>query len=178
MELDFDYRPWDVLTITGMASIGDWKWDSNVTDVYIYDENQKILNEDDPINLYLDKVPVGGAAQNTFALGLNYEALPGTRIRVDYNYYDQLYADFDPNSVGGGGDYTPWEVPDFGLVDMGLTYDFKFGSFDATLLGNVNNIFDTEYVSVANDGPESDAQSAQVWYGFGRTYTIGAKLKF
>ncbi|MGB8373912.1 MAG: carboxypeptidase-like regulatory domain-containing protein [Salegentibacter sp.] len=37
VELDFNYRPWDVLTITGMASIGDWKWDSNVTDVYIYD---------------------------------------------------------------------------------------------------------------------------------------------
>ena len=176
IEVDFSYQPFTTLTITGMASIGDWVWDSNVTDVFIYDDEQNIVNPDSPINLLLKDVPVGGSAQHTFALGLNYEALPGTHVRVDYNYYDNLFADFDPNNVDEG--YMPWEVPDYGVVDLGLTHDFEFGDFEATLIGNINNLFDTEYIAVADDGPQSTARTAQVYYGFGRTYTVGAKIKF
>jgi len=134
------------------------------------------LNPDSPIELLLTDVPVGGSAQHTYAIGFNYEALPGTNIRVDYNYYDKLYADFDPNNVDEG--YEPWEAPDYSVVDLGLTHDFEFGDFEATLIGNVNNLFDTEYISVVDDGINSNARTAQVWYGFGRTYTVGAKIKF
>ncbi|MEG9327658.1 Outer membrane receptor proteins, mostly Fe transport [Salinimicrobium catena] len=176
IEVDFSYRPFSTLTITGMASIGDWNWDSDVTDVFVYDENQDVLNPDSPISLLLQDVPVGGSAQHTFALGFNYEALPGTNVRMDYNYYDNLFADFDPNNVDEG--YMPWEVPAYGVVDFGLTHNFAFGDFEATLIGNVNNLLDTEYIAVADDGPQSNARTAQVYYGFGRTYTVGAKIKF
>ncbi|MFD0977410.1 TonB-dependent receptor [Salinimicrobium gaetbulicola] len=176
IEVDLSYRPFDKLTLTAMASLGDWKWDSDVRDVFVFDEDQNVLNPDAPIELLLKDVPVGGSAQHTYALGANYEALPGTRLRVDYNYYDKLYADFDPNNVGEG--YQPWEAPDYSVVDLGLTHDFEFGDFQATLIGNINNLFDTEYISVVRDGMDSNARTAEVWYGFGRTYTVGAKIKF
>ena len=176
IEVDLSYRPFDKLTITAMASLGDWKWDSDVKDVYFYNDEQEILNPDSPIELLLSDVPVGGSAQHTYALGANYEVLTGTRLRVDFNYYDKLYADFDPNNVGEG--YQPWEAPDYSVVDFGLTHDFEFGDFQATLIGNVNNLFDTEYIAVVDDGINSNARTAQVWYGFGRTYTVGAKIKF
>lgn len=176
LEVDLSYRPFEKLTVTAMASIGDWNWDSDVQDVYFYNDEQEILNPDSPIELLLKDVPVGGSAQHTYALGANYEVLPGTNLRLDFNYYDRLYADFDPNNVGEG--YSPWEAPDYSVVDFGLTHDFEFGDFDATLIGNINNLFDTEYISVVDDGINSDARTAQVWYGFGRTYTVGAKIKF
>lgn len=40
IELDFMYKATDELTITGMASFGDWTWQNNVTDVQIFDEDQ------------------------------------------------------------------------------------------------------------------------------------------
>lgn len=176
VELDLSYRPFEKLTLTAMASLGDWKWDSDVKDVYFYNDEQQILNPDSPIELLLSDVPVGGSAQYTYAMGLNYEALPGTRLRLDFNYYDKLYADFDPNNVGEG--YEPWKAPDYSVVDFGLTHKFEMGDFEATLIGNVNNLFDTEYIAVVDDGIDSNANTAQVWYGFGRTYTVGAKIKF
>ncbi len=176
IEIDFTYEPFEELRITGMASIGDWKWDSNVNDVRIFDNEQNPVGA--PINLFLEDVPVGGAAQNTFALGANYEPIEDTFIRVNWNYADNLYSEFDPLGVSSGDDYSPWEVPAYGLLDLGLTHQFEIGTIATTLNGNVNNVLDTEYVSFAFDGRGSNAQTADVWYGFGRTYTVGVKFEF
>ena len=176
IELDFTYKPFEELTINGMASIGDWKWNSNVTDVRIFNNEQEAVG--DPIDLYLQDVPVGGAAQNTFALGANYQVIESSTIRVNWTYADNLYSQFDPLGVSSGDDYMPWELPAYGLVDLGLTHRFDIGALSATLNGNVNNLLDTEYVSFGFDGDESNAQTANVWYGFGRTYTVGLKVNF
>ena len=42
----------------------------------------------------------------------------------------------------------------------------------------MNNVFDTEYVSDALDGANSDEATSLVWFGAGRTFSVGAKLKF
>jgi len=177
VEFDFSYKPIDNLTINGMASLGDWKWDSNVQDVMIFDEEQRPILEEG-IDLFLKDIPVGGSAQNTFALGGDYEVLPGTTVRANWTYIDKLYTQFDILGVSSGDDYSPWEIPSYGLLDAGLTHKFEFGGFEATLNGNVNNVLDTEYVSFGFDGSASNAETARVWYGFGRTYTVGMKLNF
>ena len=175
VEVDVDYRPFDRLTLTGMVSIGDWTWDNNVENVAVVDENQ---NQVDEVNIIIDGVPVGDAAQTTAALGANFEAFPGTFIRADYNYYARYFADFEPTERGETGLPDPWEIPDYGLLDLGLTHNFQFGPFDANINANVFNVTDTEYVSDAQDGSGYNARTSTVWYGFGRTYTVGAKIKF
>lgn len=177
IEFDFSYKPIDNLTINGMASIGDWKWDSDVQDVMIFDEEQRPILEEG-IDLFLKDIPVGGSAQNTFALGGDYEVLPGTTLRANWTYIDKLYTQFDILGVSSGDDYSPWEIPSYGLLDAGLTHKFEFGGFQATLNSNVNNVLDTEYVSFGFDGSASNAETARVWYGFGRTYTVGMKINF
>src|SRR5690606_16546128 len=42
VELDVNYRPFENLTLSGMASIGDWRWMDDVTDVGIFDEEQEL----------------------------------------------------------------------------------------------------------------------------------------
>jgi outer membrane receptor protein involved in Fe transport len=42
----------------------------------------------------------------------------------------------------------------------------------------MNNVFNTEYIADALDGAGSNAETALVYYGFGRTFSVGAKLKF
>ena len=175
IEVDASYRATDKLTITGMASIGDWRWQNNVENVQIFDEENNPVG--DPINIFIKDLHVGDAAQTTLALGTDYKLTPDTRFIIDYNYFDNLYADYDPSDRS---EVRPdaWEVPAYGVFDTALSHNFKFGNFDATLTGRINNVFDTQYIADALDGSGSNAQTARVYYGFGRTFSVGAKIKF
>ncbi|NNK28413.1 MAG: TonB-dependent receptor, partial [Flavobacteriaceae bacterium] len=175
VEVDFVYRATEFLDFTGMVSLGDWRWENDVTDVNILDEEQNVV---DTVNLFIKDLPVGDAAQTTFALGANYKFTNETRLSIDYNYFDNLYADFDPSNRGTQGAPDAWKVPAYGIFDAAFKHGFEFGEFDAILTARMNNIFDTEYIADALDGTGSNAQTALVYYGFGRTFSVGAKLKF
>ena len=175
IEVDFVYKATDKLDITGMASLGDWRWEEDVTGVNILNEEQEVV---DTVNLFIEDTPVGDAAQTTMALGVNYRFGIHTRLSVDYNYFDRLYADFDPSDRGTQGAPDPWEVPSYGVFDAAITHGFSFGEFDASLVARINNVFNTEYIADALDGADSNAQTALVYYGFGRTFSVGAQLKF
>lgn len=175
VEIDFVYRVTDQLRFTGMASFGDWRWEDDVRDVQIFDEDQNLV---ETVDLYIKDLRVADAAQTTLALGMNYKLSPVTTFIFDYNYYDNIYADFDPSDRGIEGAPGAWKMPSYGLFDMGLTHGFDFGSVDMTLSGRINNLFNTDYISDALDGAGSSAENALVWYGFGRTFSVGAKLNF
>lgn len=174
IELDFVYKASSKVKFTGMASFGDWRWDSNVENVDIIDEEQNVV---DTVNLFIKDLHVGDAAQTTMALGMNYSLSTETTLLLDYVYYDNLYADFDPSDRGTVGPET-WVVPSVGLFDVVLKHDFDLGPFKGALTGRINNLFDTEYISDANDGSASDATTALVWFGNGRTFSVGAKFNF
>ena len=183
VELDFVYNATPKLNITGMASLGDWTWQDNVKNVQVRDEQQNPVG--DPYNLHIKGLKVADAAQTTAALGVSYDLLDHTTIYVDYYYYDNIYADFDPNGRGVDDPSIletdasqAWEMPSYGLFDLTLKHGFEFGGFDATLFGRINNALDTEYISDALDGSDSNAETALVWYGVGRTFSVGAKLNF
>lgn len=189
VELDFNYKATNRINITGMLSLGDWTWDNNVANVRIFNEDQEPVG--DPFNLHIAGLKVGDAAQTTAALGFNYKISQDTKLVIDYNYFADNYADFDPSDRGAAGNtpeeiaavlatdpVQPWKLPDFGLFDAVLKHDFKFGPFDTTLTARVNNIFDTEYISDAQDGAGSSTDTALVYFGFGRTFSVGAKLNF
>lgn len=175
IELDFEYRPFAELSITGFASLGDWTWADDVTGVKIFDEEQTEIDE---INLYIEDTKVGGAPQTTAGLGVDYEFISEMRLRANYNFYGDFYSDFDPVSRNNPDAVEVWKVPDFGTLDVGLSYDFSIAGFDTALNANVYNITDTEYIANAQNGLGNNARTALVWYGFGRTYTVGAKLNF
>jgi iron complex outermembrane recepter protein len=193
IEIDFVYRATDKLSFTGMTSLGDWRWENNVLDVPIINEDQEIVRY---VDLYIEDLHVGDAAQTTLALGLNYKFANKTRFTLDYNYFDNLYADFDPSNRGGVGPDEnqvgpdAYEVPAYGVFDTTFSHGFKFGSFDVTLIARLNNVFDTTYITDAFDGSEvgtvgepgyiapSTYKTSKVYYGFGRTFSIGAKLNF
>ena len=176
VEFDFNYRPSDKLTVIGMLSVGDWKWNNNVENVQVYDDAQNPIGN--PYNLFIEGLKVSDAAQTTAALGFDYELMPKAHFTVDYNYYADLYADYNPDSRTTPGTPQPWKVPAYGTFDTSVRYGFKIGDLDTTLIARMNNVFDTEYVADALDGQTNDADSALVWFGFGRTFNISAKIKF
>ena len=175
LEVDFEYRPSDKIRFLGMLSLGDWEWDSDVTDVQIFDEEQNLIQT---IDLYIAGLKVAGAAQTTAALGMDWNIMEKTHFTVDYNYFDNLFANYDPNNRGTEGAPQAWEAPSYSTFDASLRYGFKILDLDATVTGRMNNVFDTQYVQSALDGSSSNAESSLVWFGFGRTFNVSAKIKF
>lgn len=175
IELEGQYIVNDKLRLNGMVSLGDWTWDSNVTDVQIFNDEQEL---DQTVDIFIEGLKVGNAAQTTFALGANYDFLPSTTLRLDYNFAGDYYAEFDPADRGEDTGIQPWEMPDYGLFDLGLTHRFDFGGFNSVLRANVFNVLNTEYISDALDGDNSQANTALVYFGAGRTYTVGLTINF
>jgi outer membrane receptor protein involved in Fe transport len=158
-----------------MVSIGDWIWKNDVSGI-VYDDSG---NELETIAIYSKDLKVSDAAQTTFAVGLNFKVMEKSTIFADYNYAGDLYAEFDVLRRDDP-DYRidSWKMPEYGLFDVGIRHGFKIGEFDTTLTGTMNNIFDTEYISDGRDGGTSTEADATVYYGTGRTFSFGLKMKF
>ncbi len=185
VEFDIKYKPLKNLEITGMASYGDWKWEDDV-DAYMMDSNGSLVDSDgnvvdtkeeaETVHLNIGGVHIGDAAQTTAALGVNYDFMDCFRIGVDYNYYDRLFADYGDVDDLSGTD--TWQVPSASVFDANASYKFDFGGFKASLYSKINNLFDAVYITDAESGSGATWDEATVFYGFGRTWSVGLKLNF
>jgi outer membrane receptor protein involved in Fe transport len=179
IEVDMNLQPAKKLSINGMFSLGNWTWMNNIIDAKFFDSNNNLISTQ---SVYIKGVHVGDAAQTTAAVNVQYELLKGVKLGVDYNYYGRLYAYFDPETrtsePASGVNPDAWKVPDYNLVDLFLSYYFKMGNYKATLTGNINNVFDAQYVSDARDGVTHSWSDALVYYGWGRSWVTTLKIKF
>ncbi len=186
LEFEGTYRPNRKLKIKAMFSTGDWRWANNV-EAALYDDNQNFV---DSLYIYADQIHVSNAAQMTGALGVDYEIIKKLKIGLDYNYYNNLYAQFNiedrtkPQLDG----VDAWKLPDYHLIDFSINYRFKIGDYKASLYGNINNVLDTEYIADATDATQYNSNlhevipggvmNSPVFFGFGRTWSLALKIKF
>jgi outer membrane cobalamin receptor len=192
IELDFKYKAFEGLTITGMLSLGDWNWKNDAVG-YLYnrsgqptDANGNIVELLSPQHtkstVNIGGIHVGNSAQTTAALGINYAIDKSFNIGLDANYFGKNYANFNISAVGTSLNPTtfaqPWEIPDATTFDLNASARFKIGTFNATLSGNIQNLLNTEYITDATDGANHDWETSPVFYGFGRTFSTSLKIKF
>ncbi|ACF15124.1 TonB-dependent receptor plug [Chloroherpeton thalassium ATCC 35110] len=177
IEFEAQYKPVDNLSISGMLSLGDWKWIDNVNAKIFNEERDSLIAE---VNVYAKGLYVGNAAQTTASISVDYQVLNKFKLGVTFYHFDDIYADFDVNNRTSADEegVDAWKLPDYQLVNLRCSYDFQFGDYLATLTGNVDNLFDTEYISEASDGDDHDAATSPVYYGFGRTWSATLRLKF
>lgn len=185
IELDFVLNPTKRLRLTGMLSLGDWKWEKDVTaiafnvDGFPVNSKGEIVSLEDAYHLTLDigGVHVADAAQTTAAFGINYDLFEKVmRIGLDYNYAANLYANYGNIQYLKGSD--TWKVPAYGVLDFNTSFNFEIAGLKSRLSAKVNNVLDTEYIMDANNGSSGTWTDARVFYGFGRTYSIALKIRF
>ncbi|MBB6463756.1 TonB-dependent receptor [Flammeovirga kamogawensis] len=180
IEVDFAWQPTRKLTVTGMASIGDWKWLNNLENVIIYDDQQRPVDE---VNVYMEGAEVGNSAQTTAAIGVTYEVLPKLKLMGDWNYYGQLYADYDVTKLDDPAynNTSMYQLPNYNLFDVGASYAFAMAGFNGLVNFKVNNVFDTDYAVQGQQGGLNETGQTTLngyYMGVGRTYSIGLKMSF
>jgi hypothetical protein len=155
-ELDFVFKPFKSLAINGMASVGNWKYGSNVTANYQDEENNVITNPTTgdiyTETLYLDGIKVGDAAQTTASIGATFEIVERLKIDGNYRYIDNLFASIDPVNFKDkiANEKGSLQLPSYGLVDAGLSYKMLVGKDKMNSVNfrlNVNNLFDDIYIA-------------------------------
>lgn len=199
VEVNFVYKPFRWLDVNGMLSLGDWVWDSDATGYFYNSYGQPLANIRDgavasgilaadhakAILKQKDR-KVGGSAQTTGYLGVNVRPLKGWRFGFDWTFNARNYSDFtiSSSSYVPGAEINvkePWEIPWGNQFDFSASYRFNIGGLDATIFGNVYNLFDYNYVVDAYT-PSGDAGTWQnafrVFYSFGRTYALRLKVAF
>ncbi|MDO9153192.1 MAG: TonB-dependent receptor [Paludibacter sp.] len=189
-EMDFTSKPIKNLEINGMISLGNWKWINNATG-YLYNRDGQPINTVEDvvdllgpthafITLNLDGIRVGNSAQTTANISTSYEFMKGLKAGLDYTYYGRNFANFNIliNNWGVNKFIQPWQIPSSGSMDFFVNYRFNMGEYKASLFGNINNILDNIYITDAQNGADGTWQTAQVYYGFGRTWSMGLKVSF
>jgi outer membrane cobalamin receptor len=187
IEVEANYYPMDGLKLTGMLSLGDWRYTKDFEST-IFDDNQ---NEIGTATLYTKGAKVGDAAQVTGFLGADYRINRTLSLDLAARYVDGLYADYSINGDFLNEDNAgALQLPSYALVDLGLTARFALLGTDASFRLNANNLFDTVYIAESNtnihaaaDAPAEELwngidKSNFVWFGFGRTWNATLKINF
>ena len=198
VEVNFTYVPTRWLEVTGMLSLGNYEWASNATGYFYNQLGQPlkdlagnlasgILAEDHAHATLMQKDrKVGGSAQTTAALGVQFRPFKGFRIGADWTVAARNYSDYTISTSSYTANGTvkvadPWEIPWGNQLDLNASYRFKIGGVDATLSGNVHNLFNYNYVvdAYTNSGVDGTWDKAfRVFYSFGRTYSMKLRVNF
>lgn len=160
-----------------MVSIGEWFWNSSKT---------VIIPQYDSLEFTFDAkgVHVGDAAQTAMAASLRYEPIKNLYFKVQLQYFDRYYANFDPftlKGVDGGRD--SWKMPSYTLMNVFAGYKFPFKTFSllttATITNALNNVFISDATNNRNDPYQNfDAQSASVMFGGGFRFNVSLAIQF
>lgn len=198
LEFNVKYRPTQWLDVDAMLSLGDWNWDSNAKGYFYNDLGQPLANtsgtlasgvlaEDHAWAIVNQKGrKVGGSAQTTGAIGVTVKPFKGIRIGADWtfsarNYSDYSFSDNDLIPFKELNISDPWRIPWGNQLDMSASYKFNMAGFEATIFGNVNNLFNYNYVVDAYTAPGNKGtweNAYRVFYSFGRTYSLRLKIAF
>ena len=186
IELDFTYDITDDFRVVGMTSVGNWEYAGNQTGTF-FDQNQTALGT---VELFLDDVKVGDAAQFTARLGFDIDVTDNFRIDYSQRFVDKLYARLNALDFDSANNQGSLRLPGYSLADLGMSYRFELkDDTNLNLRLNVNNLWNTEYISesatniFANPGSgeatyQGISASNKAFFGFGTTWNFTVRYNF
>jgi outer membrane receptor for Fe3+-dicitrate len=175
IEAEVSYKILKNLTLAATLSLGDWKWQNDVS-ASIYNDNQVLV---DSMMVYTKGLYVGDAPQTQLGLSAEYHTIDGFRLSADWVFYDRLYANFDPVNRNNPDDSSqPYKIPAYSLIDLYAGYDLKVKQFPVSLQLSCQNIFNKESIIRGDDGYGHDLETFTGFWSLGRTFNVSAKISF
>jgi outer membrane receptor for ferrienterochelin and colicin len=159
-----------------MLSLGDYYYTNNAGPVSVFNNQQQLVGTVKEVDLKDEKV--GDAAQTTAGLNLDINVLPQLKLGVIYNFYGN-YTSYVPFQNYTSPNLHPYMIPDYSLWSLNGVFKFKMAGFDASIIATVDNLLNTKYISDSEDYTGAgQASGVSVYYGLGRVFTTGLKVKF
>ena len=175
IELEGAYRLNYDISLGSILSIGDWRWKNDVK-AELYDDNQVLI---DYTEVYAKNLRVGDAPQVQFGLYGDVRFLDDWSLKVNWLYFGQLYANFDPAGRNNPLDRSqPYRIPDYTLTDLHLQYQFEIASIKTIAGLSCYNLFNNETITRGEDGPSHNLDTFRGFWTKGRTFNFSLSLKF
>lgn len=198
VELDLTWKPIHWVEVQGMLSLGNWQWNSNASGYFYNDLGQPIQSistgalasgvaapDHAKATVNQKSVKVGDSPQTTGSVSVTFRPFKGFRIGADWVAEARAYSDFSLSgsnlTAGEINIADPWNIPWGQQLDLHASYKFKVAGLDATLYGNVYNLFDYKYITDAmtNSSSRGTWENAYgVFYSFGRTFSVRMRVNF
>ncbi|MFH1196405.1 MAG: TonB-dependent receptor [bacterium] len=197
-ELEAAFQPVEFGRLDIGASFGNWKYTEDISGQY---ENYKTDGtiEVKDYNYYIKDLKVGDQPQAQFAIAASVFPVEGLVAVVDYKYFANHYAFFNPFSRTKDTDREQsWNIPNYGILDFHFSYDLPIdiAGVKLQLFGHIFNVLDDLYITDAvdnssyvaykidsNDDGTRDkiaeshgASAAEVFIGLPRTFNLGLSL--
>ena len=196
-ELEVAYKMSRFLTIEGMISLGDWRWQSKKDSITFLDNAGNTITDATGNIQYASfdarGVHVGDAAQTQMGAKVRVNITKRLYVKSQYTWFDRNYSDFEPGGLTGeNAGRESWRMPSYGLMDLHAGYGFPlktmgekgrtpYLNFRVSVLNLLNEI----YIADAQNNDRFtqsfnnfDAQSASVFYGLGRRFNVSVQLQF
>ncbi len=188
VEFDLYGRVGNKFKWNAMLSVGDWEYKDDV-EANFFNDSQDPIPGVEPGILSLDGVKVGNAAQLTASVGADYTIIENLKVDATYRFADNLYADYEAPAALNNPDFDVFELPSFGLLDLGVSYGLDLGENQLGFRVNVNNVTDNIYISESNTNILAGAREGDttydgintrnnVFFGYGRTWNAAVSFKF
>lgn len=206
LELNFVYKPVKWFELSGMFAYADNTWQNDPIGYYYNSQGQALSSLGDrntpatttnPLaedHLYATinqkGIKVGGSAQLTGAVGVQFRPFSGFRIGADWTCSARNYSDFSLSnnssvSLQPGQELKisePWEIPFGNQLDLNASYNFPLtGDMRCTFSANVYNAFNNYYIMDAYTDYSTAGSwenAYRVFYSYGRTFNLRVKIHF
>ena len=197
VEVEASAQVIDMISLDAVVSAGKWQFDGDADGNYqedeFNDEGQVIGQMTTPYSYALDGLFVGDMPQTAFALGTTLTPIKCLKLQALFNWYDNNYADWSPDSREydgsdeGADREQVWMAPSYSKVDLHATYALpEVAGVYPTVFAHVFNALDAVYVQDAVDHSQYNswgdkvhaAQNAEVFLGTPRYFNIGLSVNF
>ena len=205
IELALDANLGHGFTASAVASIGQFIYTDRPTATITQDNKDTVLASNDVI--YAKNLRVAGSPQKAYTFGINYRSKQYWFVNINFNYFDDIYVDFNPaRRTASGLEYidngtAAWEQilgqekrdGQF-TMDISGGWSWKMNNKFKSLKGNsflvlnlgVTNILNntditsTGYEQLRFDVVTKDINTfpAKYAYGYGATYFASLTFRF
>ncbi len=205
LELAVDAQLGKGFSAAAVASIGQYIFSDRMNATITQDNKDTILAENEVV--YSENLRVSGGPQSAYTLGLTYRSKQYWTVNVNFNYFDNIYTDFNPaRRTLSALDLVDSNSPKFAQIlgqekrdgqftmDVSAFYSWKLNNRFKSLKKNtflvfnlgVTNILDNQeltswsFEQLRFDNEEHDVNTfpAKYAYSFGASYFASITLRF
>ena len=176
IEINANYTATRWLGLGGLLAIGDWKY-VNDAEATLYDDatHQEVGKG----TIYTKDLKVPNQPQTMAGLFVNIQATKSIDFGLNYLYYANIYAGFNPEDRKKDDPADPtdrgqsWKLPNYGTTDFRFGWSFKIGGLDSKFNMNIYNLFDVEALAEAEDETEDILNTDDDIIGYEHTFKKG-----